>query len=484
MSIEKIKLHIETTLVKCLKKQYQHINTSDNTLSNIDLLDDENSFTITTGHQLNLFTGPIYFIYKIIEVIKICKLLKEKYPEYSFIPLYWMATEDHDFEEINHFKFKENKITWNTKQTGRVGKFSTKNLKNTLYELKKILPLNHITKDILKLFENSYLKHSNLTDATRYLVNDIFKSYGLVILDADDRVLKKLFTPYFKNEITENNTYKFVQKTNIFLKKHKYKVQVSPREINLFYMYKDIRERIEEKNGKFQIINTDIKFTEQEILTKIENHPEHFSPNVILRPLYQEVILPNICYVGGSGEIAYWLQLKDFFRYYNRSLPILKVRNSIFCTLQKAKTQMEKLNISFEELFLPLHELINKKVKQNNYLFSEITQHKSTLKKIFIDIHQTAEKTDKSFLGAVNAEQTRQQKGLNRLIKRLEKAEKQKQHQKIQMTKNLYHKLFPNGKLQERELNFFEILLQNKNLIENIINHNNPFENGITLITY
>ena len=394
-----------------------------------------------------------------------------------------MATEDHDFEEINHFNFENHKIIWLTKQTGRVGKFHTLDVKKVYEELKKLLPENHITADILKLFKDSYLKHHNLADATRYLVNKIFQSYGLVILDPDKKELKKLFVPYLKDEITKNTSCKSAQQTNLLLQKQKYKIQVSPRKINLFYAYKDIRQRIEEKKNVFRILNTNIKFTQEQILIEIEKHPERFSPNVILRPLYQEVILPNICYVGGGGEIAYWLQLKNFFHQYHMKLPLLKVRNSVLCISKKIEKQIHKLNIPLERFFLPLHQLISENIRQNNPLFGELIQHENTLGKIFSDIHNTAKNTDKSFIGAVNAEQTRQFKGLHKLIKRLEKAEKRKQLQKAQMIEKLHNQLFPNGKLQERYTNFFELLLEDKKIIKNILNHNDPLQNGIVSIT-
>ncbi|MEQ3690647.1 MAG: bacillithiol biosynthesis BshC, partial [Flavobacterium sp.] len=112
-------------LVSTLEEQYKNIKASDKTIFNIGLLRKEKTFTVTTGHQLNLFTGPLYFLYKIVSVINLTKELKEKYPECDFVPIYWMATEDHDFEEINYFNFNNKKIKWNKESKGPVGRLST-----------------------------------------------------------------------------------------------------------------------------------------------------------------------------------------------------------------------------------------------------------------------------------------------------------------------------------------------------------------------
>ena len=112
-------------LVAALQKQYQNSTISEATENNILALEQANTFTITTGHQLNLFSGPLYFLYKIISTINLASELKTKCPKSNFVPIYWMATEDHDFEEINYFNFKGKKFRWNKESTGPVGRLTT-----------------------------------------------------------------------------------------------------------------------------------------------------------------------------------------------------------------------------------------------------------------------------------------------------------------------------------------------------------------------
>ncbi|RZJ65031.1 MAG: bacillithiol biosynthesis cysteine-adding enzyme BshC, partial [Flavobacterium sp.] len=310
-TLENFKLQIEekrqsyseayrSVLVSELEKQYEAIETSALTVENIVLLKDNTTFTITTGHQLNLFTGPLYFLYKIVSVINLSRELKSAYPEYNFVPVYWMATEDHDFEEINYFTLRNKKIAWSRESAGPVGRLSTEGLNKVLEVFAKEIGPGNNAKWLTSLFEDAYLKHENLADATRYLANEIFGRDGLVIIDADSHELKKLFIPHIRTELLQQVSHAKVLETADRLKD--YNVQVNPREINLFYIEDGIRERIVLEDGIYHINNTPLKFTEDELLNLLEDNPEKFSPNVIMRPLYQEVILPNLCYIGGGGE--------------------------------------------------------------------------------------------------------------------------------------------------------------------------------------
>ena len=446
-------------LVSALEKQYAQINASKTTLNNIKLLNNSNTFTITTGHQLNLFSGPLYFLYKIISTINLTKELKAKYPSQNFVPIYWMATEDHDFEEINYFNFKGRKFRWNAKSSGPVGRLSTEGLADFFEVFEQELGKGKNAEAIKKLFQDSYLNHSNLADATRFLANALFGEYGLVILDADNPDLKRTFIPYLKEELTKQTSYKKVTETTEKLKN--YTIQVNPREINLFYMEDDLRERIVLENGIYRVNNTKTTFSETEILDLLENHPEKFSPNVIMRPLYQEVILPNLCYIGGGGEIAYWLELKSFFDAVKVTFPILLLRNSVLLATEKQAKKADKLGLSWSDLFMKESELINLKTKELSKFPIDFSVQKEHLQKQFEALLEIANQTDKSFLGAVKAQETKQVKGLENLEKRLLKAQKRNYSATLERIINLQNELFPKRSLQERQTNFSEFYLEN-----------------------
>ncbi|MFD2940541.1 bacillithiol biosynthesis cysteine-adding enzyme BshC [Flavobacterium notoginsengisoli] len=470
-----------TTLFETLQKQYQNIATSESTQHNITLLKLENTFTITTGHQLNLFTGPLYFLYKIISTINLTKELKSKYPSYNFVPVYWMATEDHDFEEINYFNFKGKKIRWNAESTGPVGRLSTNGLEDLFEIYSKELGSSTNANTLKRLFEDAYLKHEKLADATRYLANTLFANYGLVIIDADDADLKRNFIPYVKEELENQTSFKTVQKSIEQLSD--YTVQVNPREINLFYIEDKLRERIIFEDDKYIVNNTRISFSKEEILKLLESNPEKFSPNVIMRPLYQEIILPNLCYIGGGGEIAYWLELKGFFDVVNVTFPILLVRNSVLLATEKQAKKADNLGLTWKDLFSKSDNLINSITHKLSPFPIDLTEQKEALEKQFNYLFELAEKTDKSFSGAVKAQEVKQKKGLENLEKRLLKAQKRKLHDQLQRVNDLQCELFPNHSLQERQANFSEFYLENgEQLIPLLIQKLKPLEHNFNII--
>ena len=453
------RLQSRLVLVDALKNQYQNFNISEKTAENIEILKKQNTFTVTTGHQLNLFTGPLYFLYKILSTINLCEELSEKFPEQNFVPIYWMATEDHDFDEINYFNFDGKKVQWNREDGGAVGRFSTDGLAAIFDVFSNHLGNSKNAKFLKNLFSEGYLKHNNLADATRYIANELFSDYGLVIIDGDDTNLKQLFNPIVKDELENQTSFKAVSKTITALEKN-YKIQVNPREINLFYLDDDSRERIIFEDGIYKVNNTEITFSKVEILKQVDENPKSFSPNVIMRPLYQEVILPNLCYLGGGGEMAYWLELKDYFEEVQIPFPILLLRNSVQVVSEKQVNKLKKLHISFEELFLKQYDLLSKKVIENSDIKINFDEKIAYLENQFLELKEIAKQTDISFVNAVNAQERKQIKGLENLQKRLLKAEKRRQRDLVDRITQLQNEILPNQSLEERQRNFSEHYLE------------------------
>lgn len=474
-----------SVLYESVKVQYVDIKASKKTIDNLIRLKEPITFTVVTGHQLNLFTGPLYFLYKIISTINLTEQLKKEYPKYNFVPIYWMATEDHDFDEINYFNFKGKKLQWNQKTSGAVGPLSTEGLQEVYEAFSNELGGGKNADYLKDLFKKAYLEHDTLTKATRYLANELFGEYGLVIVDGDDLELKKLLVPNIKKDIFENTSHKEVSRTIDLLQKTSddYGVQVNPREINYFYLKEGIRERIIESDESYVVNDTDIRFSKDELIKEVENHPERFSPNVIARPLYQEVILPNLCYIGGGGEIAYWLELKSMFKAMDIPLPVLLLRNSVLMVSEKENKKTEKLNLKISDFFLEQNNLINKKIREISNIDIDFAPQKELLEKQFADLYTLAELTDKSFLGAVKAQEIKQKKGLDKLEKRLLQAQKRKLKDQVLRVTEIQNKLFPNKSLQERNLNFSELYLElGEDLIPTIKASLKPLQLEFTIV--
>jgi len=468
-----------------LKEQYNSVSISEDTKVNISLLKEASTFTVVTGHQLNLFTGPLYFLYKIISTINLTKELKLSNPECDFVPIYWMATEDHDFDEINYFNFKGKKLQWNKKASGAVGPMETDGLEAILEAFSNEMG-NSINGNRLKeWFSKAYLEHDNLTDATRFLANELFGEHGLVILDGNNAELKRLLQPYVKRDLLENTSYKKVIATIDQLQAlpESYGIQVNPREINYFYLIDGVRERLVERDGKFYVNDTKIEFSQAEILAELENYPERFSPNVIARPLYQEVILPNLCYIGGGGELAYWLQLKAMFEEMKVPFPVLLLRNSALVITGKQMEKLQRMNISLTDIFLKQSSLINKKIREISNIDIDFTPQKKYLEEQFKGLYELASQTDASFLGAVKAQEVKQLQGLDHLEKRLLKAQKRKLEDHVMRMTEIQNQLFPNKSLQERNLNFSELYLEyGERLIPKLMKALRPLSGDFSII--
>jgi bacillithiol biosynthesis cysteine-adding enzyme BshC len=315
------------------------------------------------------------------------------------------------------------------------------------------------------------------------LANALFSDYGLVILDADDGNLKRQFIPFIKEELLKQTAFSKVNET--IEQFGSYTVQVNPREINLFYIEDNLRERIIFEDGLYKINNTKLQFSEQELLAELELHPEKFSPNVVMRPLYQEVILPNLAYIGGGGEIAYWLELKSFFDAVNVTFPILIVRNSVVLATEKQLKKADALALTWNDLFQKQNRLINNKTKELSEFAIDLSNLKQQLQQQFQALNELTSKTDRSFEGAVKAQEVKQTKGLEQLEKRLLKAQKRKLADSLNRITALQNELFPNQSLQERQANFAEFYLENgEQLLPKLVDDIKPLSTNFTIITF
>ncbi|WP_165750383.1 bacillithiol biosynthesis cysteine-adding enzyme BshC [Cellulophaga sp. Z1A5H] len=474
-------------LSEALDQQYTGIDASEATKSNIHSLKEENTFTVVTGHQLNLFTGPLYFLYKIIATINLTTALKAKHTGLNFVPVYWMATEDHDFEEINYFNLNGKKIQWNKEASGGVGRLDTHGLELLSETLAAELGGSKNAEYLKTLFTNAYLNHANLTEATRFLANELFKDYGLVIIDGDDVALKRLLIPYVKSDLLEEKSFKAVTKSIEALTAlpDNYGVQVNPREINYFYLVDGVRERIIEQHGAYFVNDTKISFTKDEVLRELENHPERFSPNVVCRPLYQEVILPNLCYIGGGGELAYWLELKAYFDAVGVTFPMLLLRNSALLITGKQGGKIAKLDLKISDLFLKQNSFINKRIRAISNIDIDFSPQKELLKVQFEALYDLATQTDETFLGAVKAQEVKQIKGLEHLEKRLLKAQKRKLKDHVIRITEIQNDLFPNKSLQERQQNFSQFYLEyGDKLIPALVENLKPLSKDFEILMF
>lgn len=467
-----------TILCNVISEQMQHLELSAKQKENLNLLAQNNVFTITTGHQLNLFSGSCFFIYKILQTIKTTAVLNQNSKDKKFVPIFWLATEDHDFEEINYFKTQNYLYQISGKSGGAVGRITIEE-NHFIENFEKEFKDDIYGTELIFLLKEAYKKGYSLTKATQILVNRLFGEMGLLMIDGDHPTLKEQMRDIFSDELKNQSLKKSTQKSIQNLTEKYGKVQVNPRDINLFYLSKT-RNRIEYKNNTFHIVDTDLQFTETEILSQIQN----ISPNALMRPIYQEKILPNIAYIGGNAEIMYWIELEEYFKHINIPCPILIPRNSMLFLTQKTIHKIKKLGLKIEDFFKNYTEIIKEKLLSESELQDIINLKETEIKQAFSILKEKSALTDKSFRNLVEAEETRQLKSYQKMKKRLLRAEKIKQHEKYTRMNQLYLNIHPNGVWQERVFNFSVFYASNgKQWIENCY-QKMDIENSGLIISY
>ncbi|MGI4021538.1 MAG: bacillithiol biosynthesis cysteine-adding enzyme BshC [Janthinobacterium lividum] len=474
-------------LTETLQDQYKKLpvkEVSELTQIHLDLLKQENTFTVTTGHQLNIFTGPLYFIFKIVTAINLAKDLKVEFPDKNFVPIYWMASEDHDFAEINHTQIGSKKVQWNEEVSGATGRISTKGIRQALNAYKGVLGIDHHAEELAQLVETAYTKFEKLADAMRYLVNALFSKFGLVIIDADDARLKQEFALIIEKDIIQQNSFKNISATNEDLQKLGVHIQVNPREINFFYLLNKVRERIVFEDNQYKVLNTEIAFSEEKLKAEIAAHPERFSPNVVMRPLYQEVILPNIAYIGGGAEVVYWLELKANFDFYRVDFPILILRNSGLIVSKRATDKAEKIGLSLSDFFQNTTVLKTNWIKANSQNQLQLKQEWQELNAVFDRMKLQNSKIDPTLGPSTEAIQKRLEHAVFNLEKKLVKAEKRNYETRLNQIDQVKAELFPGGSLQERNENFgLFYVKQGPELIEQLVQHFKPLDFKFTILT-
>lgn len=461
-------------LVNALKQQAKSSEfASPSSIASIEALASRNCYTVVTGHQLCLYGGPMYFIYKIVSTIKWCKHLEKE--GIKAVPVYWMASEDHDFEEINHVVAGGEKISWNTNQTGAVGEMRLDGISEFHEKLETKLSHNHHAKKELGQLKEIFSSDKDLSAAIRDFVYRIFGEYGIVVIDAADSDLKRLFLPIMKKELEDSFSEKQVLSRSEKLEKLGFHPQVTPREINLFWMENGIRERIIRDGQGYALADGSRSFSKAELFECLENSPEKFSPNVVLRPMYQEVILPNLGYIGGPGELSYWLQLKSAFDAAEVFFPVLLLRDMALIIDEKFEKKREQLELSIEELQRDRQTIIKEKIRALGTHEHVVEDEQSEIELALDRVVEQLEQLEEGLGKSARAERQRIKNRLETLRKKVLRHDKQANEVVIQRIDYLLQWMNPSGVPQERVLNYLEVSPDLSIISELISTDSEPF---------
>jgi len=470
-------------LVKQLQVQNKGIVLTNESSTNIEKLSKENTFTVCTGHQLCIYGGPAYFYSKILDVIKLVNELNGKQSNNHYVPVFWLASEDHDFEEISQLNLFNSALKWENNSKGGVGQINTESLKELHTQFCEIVGKGTKAENLINIFNQAYSSGKNLAEATRHFVNSVFGQNGLVIIDGNDTELKQLLSPVVSKEIKNSITESIVNQSIDTL--HKYKIQVKPRTINLFYFAENYRERLLVKDDHIFTVDNKHSWTIKDFLELTIKHPERISPNVLLRPVYQELCLPNVAYIGGAGEISYWLELPQLFKALAIPFPLPVVRNSYLYLTEKQLNKISALGLKPADLYLEEGLLIKKHLEQTSSNKFDLLQEKEDLERLFNKIQSKSEVIDKDLTKVVSGELKRSLSAMDNMEKRFRNAEKNKNTAKTNQIIKLKAVAYPNNVYQERTKSFLEFDLQTDIALTDVtLSANIPLDNSIKVVVY
>jgi bacillithiol biosynthesis cysteine-adding enzyme BshC len=470
-------------LVDCLNEQYQGIEKSEKLELHLNQLADPNTFSITTAHQPNIFTGPLYFIYKILHTVKLANQLSKELPAYNFVPVYYMGSEDADLDELGQINLAGQQLVWNTKQTGAVGRMKVdKQYLQLIDSIEGQIGVLEFGPDLVKLFKTTYTLGKTIQQATLELVNQLFFDYGVVVLIPDSAKLKSAYHAVIKKELVEKFSHHLVTETINSLKDN-YKVQTAGRDINLFYLLDQNRIRIEFENNSFMVKELGLSFTQTEILKELEEHPERFSANVILRGGFQETVLPNVAFIGGGGELAYWIELRKVFEAVEIPYPVLLLRNSFLIMKESQYQKIKQLGFSSVDFFKNDFDLLNQLVKKESTSSWDISEEIKSIESLYKKLQLKATDVDKSLDEHVISLEIKSGKKLAELEKKMMRSERNKFEASKRQIKSIKSDLFPNNSLQERVFNFSDFYSRmGKSFIQMIYDASPALEMNFTII--
>ncbi|MFA7419097.1 MAG: bacillithiol biosynthesis cysteine-adding enzyme BshC [Melioribacteraceae bacterium] len=455
-------------LAEIIQTQYHNQKISKATLHNIENLASPKTIAIVTGQQLGLFGGPMYTFYKTITAIKLCEYLSEQYSEFNFVPVFWLEGDDHDYDEARAFSVLSNDNSFLSIQyddglgeeinRGSIGGLKFNENLNAVFEnLSSTLRETEFKASLIDLLKSIYQPGKTFLESFRELMINLFDEYGLVVFNPIDNAAKRLLIPVFKKAIAEyaDQSTALVERSAEL--EEIYHAQVKVKAINMFYVDENERLLIEPTDsGDLRLKGKRKKFSFEDMLNQIEFNPEKFSPNVLLRPICQDFLFPTGFYIGGPGEISYFAQVNPLYEIYDIEEPFIYPRSSATIVEQGVNQVLQKHGFSYTDIFSDEKELIQKIVDASSEVNLEGLFEKSNeeIRKQFLEISQKLSTIDKT-LGDLS-EKSRQkiEQTLDYLKNKASDAEKRKYDTSIRQLTKVRNVLFPNGSLQEREINF------------------------------
>lgn len=458
------------SIAKILKNQYLNKRISAKTAYNLKMISDPSTLFVFTGQQLGIATGPLYTFYKIITTIKLAHHLSTKYPGYNFVPAFWLAGDDHDFEEIRSVTLLNNDnspviVTYGEieesgnvdNDLGSVGFLKIEDeIDLFISKVNESLRPTEFTPAIISILYESYKKGKTFADAFKDLLFKFFDKHGLIIVNPQDKELKSLLKPIFKNELENFRTHAEKLVSNSAGLEEVYHAQVKIKPLNLFYHYGKGRYSVEPvDHNEFKLRRKKVKFTKEELNNLIETEPENFSANVVLRPICQDFLFPSAFYVAGPAEVSYYAQIIPLFSYFQLPVPMVFPRAGATILERNVSVLSDKFGLQISDFFVRREDVIKLAASRLSGINLEEIFEKAGLElsETIEYLKNALQHIDKTLLDPSDKLKLRIVSGLEELKKKAEIARIKRNESTLNQVKKALNLILPNGILQEREIN-------------------------------
>lgn len=427
-------------------------------------LEKENALTLVTGQQLTLFGGPMFTIYKILTTIKKAQEFEEKHNR-PVVPVFWLADEDHDYEEAaqlnlqvsdeikNYFYEKE----WEAE--ARVYDIPFKDgIESLIEEVRKSQPETDFTSELWPFLKEGYRKGETFGMAFGKLILNLFSTHGVILCGTNSQKAKELTREIFTESVLNKNAlFDTLNDQTAALEKEGYSGQVQVNRSNLFIIdEKGNRNKLTTENEIWLDESNGVQYTDEELISEINRAPEKFSPNVFLRPLLQSKLLPDAAYIAGPGEVAYYAQLKPLYASFNLQMPIIIPRMSATIMESSVERQFKKLPFELEDYSQRIEDMEHQYIKRSDapdieHIFAMWTRN---IEEASAESIQKIQEIDSTLQGTAEKAKSHFLNDLNKVKGKVYRAVKKQEEIQISRISKVQNRLFPNRNLQEREIAF------------------------------
>jgi bacillithiol synthase len=330
----------------------------------IEKLKQSNSVVVIGGQQAGILTGPLYTLHKVISIIKLAEEKERKW-NVPVVPVFWIAGEDHDFQEVNHLfiptEQKVNKQTYPEKVLRKKMVTDIELNKEVCLSWAENLIENfgetNYTIDLLQFIRKQIGNSTTFVEFFANIIMELFKDYGLLIVDSGNTGLRKLEKDLLIQQIHHHDSITYLlneQQKKISEKGYPITIETNEQAANLFYYDQRLQERVllefDRQTDCFVGKNGILSFSKEELIEMARNEPGKLSNNVVTRPLTQEWLFPTIAFIAGPGEISYWAELKLVFEHFGIKMPPIVPRLNITLVDRSIETDLRDLNLSIENV--------------------------------------------------------------------------------------------------------------------------------------